>query len=98
MEYDCTFFLRKATACHYTRFGSSGLDRGMKGALLAELHGYRRQEAAAQRRLSPHEHALEFLSWTKNFLDEDPTVIYDRGLPITSTIQQTISAKIRQTT
>ena len=98
MEYDCTFFLRKATACHYTRFGPSGLDRGMKGAPLAELHGYRRQEAAAQRRLSPHEHTLEFLSWTKNFLDEDPTVIYDRGMSITSTIQQKISAKIRQTT
>ena len=94
-QHEPTYFFRKATLCHYTRWQPFGLERGLKGAPLAELHAYRRQERREERRLTVHDYSATFLAWTRNYLGQDPAELLDQEVSIVSAIQEKINQKLR---
>lgn len=94
VPHEPTYFLRKAALCHYTRWRPSGLERGIKGAPLAELHSYRRKERDEERQLGRHEYSTSFMAWARAYLGQDPDELLNQGLSVASAIQGRINEKI----
>ncbi|KAI0129189.1 hypothetical protein BJ170DRAFT_682974 [Xylariales sp. AK1849] len=91
---DC--FLRKAFICHYTRWAPGGFEYGLKGAPLAELHAYRRQESNDGKNLPLDRYSARFLEWAAKYLGADPASVLQQGSSFVNKIQARITARICQ--